>query len=220
MAINEIYLKPVDQQKNEFSKWFAAADWSIRRYDIINYLIKKNNFKKYLEIGINDGDCFKRIDIEHKDSVDPQKDKYVKFVMTSDQFFSELEKDFKYDIILVDGLHTDQQVYKDVINSLKHLEENGIIVCHDINPPFEICQRKHPVIDVWNGDSWKAFVKLRSERNDLEMYTIDTDWGVGIIKRGHQKTVKTPDDLYYAYLERNRKVLLNLISFNEFKNKV
>jgi len=212
----EFYLKTIKEQIKEYNEWVLKIKWETTRYDIINYFIKKNNYKRYLEIGVRDGECFKNININYKDSVDPVKGPYTTFAMTSDDFFLKLKGNFKYDIIFIDGLHLDYQVYNDIINSLKHLETNGTIICHDINPPFEICQRKEIIVPSWNGNSWKAFVKLRSEREDLEMYTIDTDWGLGIIKRGKQDTIKISGELYYALLEKNRKLLLNLITLEEF----
>ena len=38
---------------------------------IINYLIKKNNYKKYLEIGIDNAITFKEVKIDYKIGVDP-----------------------------------------------------------------------------------------------------------------------------------------------------
>ena len=43
--------------------------WKVHRYDIINHLIKKFNYVNYLEIGVQDAECFKRIDIDHKDLI-------------------------------------------------------------------------------------------------------------------------------------------------------
>ena len=41
------------------------------RIHIINYLIKKNNYKKYLEIGIEDSFNFENVKIDYKVGVDP-----------------------------------------------------------------------------------------------------------------------------------------------------
>ena len=186
------------------------------RYDIINYIIKKNDYKRYLEIGISNGDCFKNICIDYKDSVDPVKGVYVKNVMTSDEYFYRLDSNFKFDIVFIDGLHLDYQVYTDIINSLKHIQPLGTIVCHDMNPPFEVVQREENILGEWNGNCWKAFVRLKAKRSDLEMCTIDTDWGLGIIKYGRQKLITIPENMNYTYLELNRQRILNLISVEEF----
>ena len=76
---------------------------------------------------------------------------------------------------------------------------------------------------VWNGDCWKAFVSLRQERNDLEMYVVNTDHGCGVIRLGEQKLINLPKDAFeldFDFLENNRKELLNLITVEEFFEKL
>lgn len=213
-------MKSQTEQITEYQKWMniVPKTWT-SRMDIINHLIRKNSYKKYLEIGVRNGQCIAAINAEHKDGVDPVPSRHTNYQITSDDFFANLNKDYKYDIIFIDGLHYDYQVYKDIKNSLEHLAENGIIICHDMNPPFEICQRREVVVGSWNGDSWKAFVQLRTEREDLTMFTIDTDWGLGVIKRGKQSLLKIEEPLTYEYMDKNRKELLNLITVEEFYKK-
>ena len=53
-------------------------------------------------------------------------------ISLSDDFF-KTSKD-KFDVIFIDGLHTYDQVRRDVINSIKHLKEGGYIALHDMLP--------------------------------------------------------------------------------------
>ena len=69
----------------------------------------------------------------------------------------------------------------------------------------------------WNGTVWRSFVKLRQTRKDLSMYTIRTDTGIGIIRRGKQPLLKIDGELTFETLAKNRTRLLNLVSENEFK---
>jgi len=72
----------------------------------------------------------------------------------------------------------------------------------------------------WTGDCWKAWVKLRKERNDLEMKVVDSDYGCGIITFGNQQPINleyNPYELNYNFLDVNRQKLLNLITCEEFK---
>jgi hypothetical protein len=73
----------------------------------------------------------------------------------------------------------------------------------------------------WNGTVWKSFAKLRMTRPDLEMYVIDTDWGVGVIRNGSQELFPSEniniDELKYELLENNREELLNLIPVGKYK---
>ena len=119
-----------------------------------------------------------------------------------------------FDVIFVDGLHVYEQVYKDIINSLKFLNKNGYIICHDMNPPTEKHQAVPRPTDQgqWNGDCWKAWIQIRTERNDLTMHVVDMDWGVGVVKKGKQLIYdKTPLDtcLTWEYFDENIISLLN-----------
>jgi SAM-dependent methyltransferase len=189
----------------------------MKRTEIINLLIQNIDAKKYLEIGISDGTNFSNIKCDHKIGVDPSTETSANFHLTSDEFFEKNEETF--DVIFVDGLHHADQVYRDVMNSLQVLNEGGYIICHDLNPVEE----QHQIIPyqggAWNGDCWKAFVMLRMERDDLEMYTVDSDCGCGIITRGSQELLNLSYPMTYHYLDQNRKELLNLISPEEFLSK-
>jgi hypothetical protein len=193
------------------------------RSDIINSLIKKHDYRSYLEIGVNTpsqpGYNWVNIKVDIKHGVDPEVDTTYK--MTSDEFF-EKHISQKYDFIFVDGLHIFDQCYKDIVNSLHYLNDNGTIMAHDTNPLSEITQRPERVTDIWHGDVWKAIVKLRLINENVEIYTVDTDEGCSIIKKGKQNLLKLKEnfkekDIYhYDVLNAHRKKLLNLISVEEF----
>ena len=199
----------------------------MERFDLINYLIDKKKLKNYLEIGVrNPDDCFNRINCEIKHSVDPciEIDSEVDYKFTSDSFFSllvngsiDLPPDYKWDIIFIDGLHISSQVERDVINSLEHLSDNGFILLHDCNPPSIYHARENYDGGEWTGTVWKAFYKFRSSRDDLKMFTVDTDWGVGVIQKGVQECCSFDNPYYeYLYFESRKKEHLNLISVEEF----
>lgn len=193
------------------------------RTELINSLIEKNNYIYYLEIGVNSpsqpGYNWVGVNIPVKHGVDPNVETTYK--MTSDDFF-ENHISQKYDIIFVDGLHLHEQVYRDIINSINNLNENGIVVIHDCNPVTEITQRRERVSDAWHGDVWKAIVQLRMENEFLEINTVNTDEGCGLIKKGKQELLKVEEnENYYDYkfLERNRENAINLISIETFRKK-
>ena len=88
---------------------------------------------------------------------------------------------------------------------------------HDCNPTKEEHQIETYVEGtIWNGTTWKAFAKFRMNDENLTMYVVDTDYGVGIVKRGRQTLYPKTDVLDYKFLETNRTELLNLISPNKF----
>ena len=192
----------------------------MKRSKIINMYIEKYDYKSYLEIGISNGKNFKSINCDSKIGVDPCA--YFKsrdiLEKTSDEFFANNK--LKFDIIFIDGLHHSGQVYRDIKNSLNVLNDGGAIICHDMNPTREEIQIVPRISRTWTGDCWKAWVLLRSERKDLEMFVVDTDYGCGIIRTGEQELIELNDKLTYENLDANRKEWLNLISIENFKEKI
>ena len=190
----------------------------MKRTDIINHLIKKNDYKRYLEIGVrNPDENLNKIIVEHKDGVDPAGN--CNYPIPSDDFFNQLDGDVKYDIIFIDGLHLDYQVERDITNSLKHLNEGGTIVMHDCSPIKEEHQVEEYVVGkTWNGTTWKAYVKFRMTDENLSMYVVDTDHGVGVITKGKQTLYPKSDVLDFKLLNENRKDILNLITPENFLN--
>lgn len=194
----------------------------MNRIQIINTLIERNNYKTYLEIGVNTpaqpGYSHESIKVAVKHGVDPNVDTTYK--MTSDDFFAT--NTTTYDIIFVDGLHIFEQAHRDIENSLKILNEGGTIVVHDCNPVHEITQRPIRASSVWHGDVWKAILKLRTERGDISIYTIDADEGCAIIQKGSQELYapeKNTDTYSYNYFRKNKVAILHLISLREFRYK-
>jgi len=206
----------------------------MNRTDIINLYAKKIKAQSYLEIGVRSAnDNFNHIKVPKKIGVDPGVEGVFEAThcMTSNEYF--LQNTDTFDIVFIDGLHEQEQVSKDIENSLHILNKNGVIICHDMNPQIKEHQLSNtdPIrqkyvkeqkelgnkgYGLWAGDCWKSFVVLRSTRADLEMFVIDTDFGVGIIKRGTQQTISIPSELDYEYLDSNRQELLNLRSVKDF----
>ncbi len=204
---------------------FGSAQTS--RTSIIRHLIMKNQFQSYLEIGVRDFRNFDQIQCATKTGVDPQPVKPDQrpvwenlFVTTSDEFFARLAEDVRFDLIFIDGLHLDEQVSRDIGNSLRHLSEGGCIIMHDCNPPTEFHQREVYKVDgkfpPWNGTTWKAYARRRMTDSGLEMCVVNTDWGVGVIRRGEQALYPNGQDLDWNLLDGNRESLLNLVSVEQF----
>ncbi len=222
------------------------------RYEIINILIARRGYKSYLEIGVDQGDCFNKVKCEKKVGVDPydgsnriedfdailkrhskedyteedkemlKKDLVAEYrlgpathVMTSDLFFEENTDTF--DIVFIDGLHESYQTEGDIMNAQVCLNSEGVIIVHDCLPLTEEAQRV-PRGDVWgwNGDAWKAVVRLRMFLG-INVKTVDTDQGCAIITRDHgidclpQTTI-----MKWEYFDANRKELMNIITIPEF----
>jgi len=177
------------------------------RIELIQGLIDKHGYKTYLEIGVNTpkqpGYSHDSIQIAIKEGVDPNVDTTYK--MPSDVFFKENTN--KYDIIFIDGDHTYEQCYRDIINSLDILNEGGTIVVHDCIPHNELTQRVPRETDAWHGTCWKAIARLRLEK-DICVVTVDTDEGCAIITKGTYNP--------YDYFEKNKNDILNIVSIEEW----
>ena len=188
------------------------------RWDMIEYLIKKNNYKKYLEIGCDQNQLFSRINIQNKVGVDPASGGNVR--ETSDNFF-EKNKDM-FDIIFIDGLHIYEQVKKDILNSIKYLNDEGVILIHDCLPDSMAKQAVPRYEMQWNGDVWKAIVDLR-QNTDLEIFTCEIDQGIGIIKKNKNTSIlkidKPIEKLKFKDYYENYKNYMRIISLDEFKKK-
>ena len=191
------------------------------RTDIIQKFITKRNYKSYLEIGTYRNVNFDKITIDNKVSIDPDPEAKATYQMTSDEFFA-VNKD-KFDIVFIDGLHEHNQVYKDIQNSLKFLNPNGVIILHDCMPKNEKMQlwdNKSHQFEEWTGDTWKAYYKALNEIN-YKVYVLDTDYGCGVIDTSKPKPrlahiVDMEELTYQDYLNLKEENKYNIVNPNSW----
>ena len=213
---------------------------NIPRLTLIQNLIDKNKFSKYLEIGVSIGTVFFRVKCAKKIAVDPSfgfsKFKILTrtlrlgnysnlsaryFEKTSDDFFKDDAPSVlndTVDIALIDGMHEYGYALRDIENTLKYLSPNGVIIVHDCNPKTQenACSfhewKERGFTGEWNGDVWKAIVNLRSSKPDLDIFVADIDQGLGIITK--RNTLESPSLPNRSYEE------VGNLSFEEFsKNR-
>ena len=196
--------------------------WNLypKRFDIINKIIKKNNYTNYLEIGCFKNENFDKIIVKNKIGVDPNSGGTLR--MTSDQFFATNNN--KYDLIFIDGLHVYEQVKKDIKNSLQCLNDSGIILIHDCLPRKLWYQTPKRMSFTWNGDVWKALVECRTQKI-IDTYTLIADEGIGVIfKRNNNNLLKLETNnfkklTYRSYISNHNK-FMNLISVEKFFEEI
>ncbi len=185
------------------------------RLEIVQNIIVKKKLKKYLEIGCFDDELFNYIKCEKKIGVDPVSGGTIR--ATSDQFFKDNKE--KFDCIFIDGLHEYQQVKKDIINSLRFLDEGGVILLHDCLPNNYYEQAIPRCQWIWNGDVWKAIVEFRCQK-DIDVYTCYADYGIGVIfKRPNRNSLNYSSKDYSKlkfdeYFYKHSK-LMNIIEYDE-----
>jgi len=213
LVLNRIYVYLFVERFNKKIKFDFPKD--IYRWDLVKFLIKKYNFKSYLEIGCDKDQLFNKIDIDIKIGVDPISGGNIRD--SSDNFFKKSNQ--KFDIIFIDGLHHYDQVSKDIKNSLSVLNEKGIILVHDCLPQTKAHQSVPRYRGTWNGDVWKSIVEFRTKEN-LDIFVCMIDFGIGVIKkRKNQDLLKLNKtnfkklkfkDYYY-----NHKKFMNIKSYDE-----
>jgi hypothetical protein len=207
----------------------TIEDYYAERTDIILYLANRFEYKSYLEIGCQYDVNFNKVknNFEIFVGVDPFSGGTLR--MTSDEFFQQ--NDQLFDLIYLDGDHTSEQVWKDIVNSLNFLAPSGTVVLHDLNP--RLLERE---ADLSNGDGWKAAVATRL-LPDYEIIVVDVDHGCGIIRK-RPNTHRLPDgwhnalvnigslpgrtlpgahSLSYEDLDEQREVILRLMSLVEMR---
>ncbi len=118
-----------------------AELWSPRR---LNHLIRELHLRSYLEIGVFEGETFANVEVRRRCGVDPDPlfdpvllPRGSKFaVMTSDAFFAMIRPSKHFDVAFIDGLHTVEQTYRDLINTFAHLR-GGVVLIDDTVPSDE-----------------------------------------------------------------------------------
>ncbi len=187
------------------------------RFEIIQKIIDKKNYENYLEIGCDKDMNFLKIKVKNKTGVDPVSGGNIK--MTSDDFF-KTNKIF-FDCIFIDGLHIYEQTRRDVLNSIKFLSTDGVILIHDCLPSKIWNQIVPKIYGHWNGDVWKALVEFRTVKH-LDTYTCKADHGIGIIFNRPNRNllkldVKDFKKLKFKDYYKHHENFMNLIDVNDIE---
>jgi predicted O-methyltransferase YrrM len=159
----------------------------MKKEETINKIISERGYKKYLEIGVGTGYNLTKIKCESVEGVDPEptyKGKLKVYKTTSDEFLSKGKE--KWDVIFIDGMHTVEQVEKDIINSLNRLKKDGVIIIHDICPTSEEMTIVPRASKVWTGDVYKSFFTIH-EMPEISTAFNTVDFGLGIIENTDHK---------------------------------
>lgn len=160
----------------------AAFNWewaktNYNRIALVNLLLATKADAAYLEIGCQSNDLFDSVPSRVKVGVDPASGGTVR--ATSDEFFEKNKQLF--DVIFIDGLHTYEQVRKDVINSVRFLRPGGFVALHDMLPGSWLEHHVPRISSAWTGDVWKAAFEL-SQSQGIDFKIVKIDHGVGVVR--------------------------------------
>jgi hypothetical protein len=233
------------------------------KVDIVDRLAALNGYRSYLELCTpTTGLFYARVrrssfDVCHRlmyrcpDDFDDGMD--VEFRSADRDIAECLEQirkgRLRYDIILVDPWHEYDTSLRDLTEAFELVREGGTLVVHDCLPPTEASANPDglwdPVAGGWAGVTHRAYVDFVSGRRGLTYYTIDTDWGCGVIRKlgGAADPTGAPSASQadmgalrgwrdwvvarwsavgphhrraYRFLQRHRYTLLNLVTVDEF----
>ena len=170
----------------------SSSNHSARR---LNTLAAALGCRSYLEIGVETGATLLQVDVERRTGVDPcfafdwqfhqGKDGLKLHRCSSDLFFAELEASTQFDLIFLDGLHTFEQTYRDIIHALRHSHPGTVILIDDTVPHdvFSACRDQQECLNLrsryansndicWHGDTYKVVPLLALFHCDLRLLTL------------------------------------------------
>jgi len=152
--------------------------------------------------------------------------------------------DRPFDIALVDSWHEYAPSWRDLQEGFRLIRPGGTLVVHDCLPPRPAIAGPVPIPGEWCGVSYQAYIDFVHSRNDLTFYTVDCDYGCGVIRkkphvtefgqrarttlsmlrrlptrrlrRQWREAKQAGGEDVFAFVLVNRVALLNLISVEEF----
>lgn len=194
----------------------------MNRWDLINRIAARIGARRYLEIGVQAGHAFSRVEVAERVGVDPDPRSAATLHLPSDAYFANLDESGsaeRFDLVFVDGLHHREQVVRDVQNAIRYLTPGGAIVVHDCDPPNERAGGRAMCGGVWCGDVWKGWIDLRRSL-DREAFVVDTDLGCGVILEGEPTPPESDADPTWTEFAADRAGWLRLVSVSEAEQRI
>jgi hypothetical protein len=224
----------------------------LTKYDIIIKLARRFEMRRYLEICTpTTGLTFAKVDsawlrTRHRlvyfcpDNFDDGEPvTYRTTLPSSHEVVRNIEAatDYQlaYDIVFVDPRHTLDASRTDLEGAWRLLAPGGYIVVHDCNPETLQLASATERKGAWCGETYRAYLDFVWSRSDASFFTVDTDFGCGVVhKTEADQSTSTPadrdawlakywqdisadDERCYAYFDSDRRRLLRLIQAEEFE---
>ena len=168
----------------------SAAKLGIRPQRLNFLSARLGGSVRYLEIGTSFGATLGAVRAAEKTGVDPiprmdmgHLPRGVDVIVAeSDAFFASC--DDIYDLIFVDGLHTGEQTYRDIVAAFNILSTPGYVLVDDVLPTDEASAlpsmaesnaRKRD-LEIghkrWYGDTWKAVAAVLRFHDEIEVCVV------------------------------------------------
>jgi predicted O-methyltransferase YrrM len=202
---------------------YRTIRWSTTAADIINELLQAHDGDRYLELVVDGPSIyFTQVGASVKHVVSSHADPASS--MTEDAFLASNEGDGSYDVIFLDDWHDEAHCLRVLNGCLRKVSQYGAIVVHDTNPPTAWHQRpaaEYAPDTEWNGDVWKAVARFRAIHPEIDVRTVDTDWGCTVIRPSVRASQSVPIDaaaaLTWETFQRRRAELLNIVPVRRFR---
>jgi hypothetical protein len=181
----------------------------------IDSLIKNKDFKSYLELGISVGECWREISLDNKTGIDTwvQINDGRIIGTTTDEYFELIKGTTKFDLIFIDADHEKNQVFKDFTNSFECLNDGGIILMHDINPPIEEDVNLSALGTCF--EFWMELVEnYRENCLALVEFPLEREGSMGVFfkdEKGFNPSKIGELNKGYQYFDQNRDIYINSI---------
>jgi GT2 family glycosyltransferase len=203
------------------------------RWDVLNAVVERIGATRYLEIGVNNGECLTKVNVYERWGVDPNANGLgvtapdLVIPRTSQVFFEKIAPYLqqRFDLIFLDGDHRAELVYDEIQAAKKLLSPRGVICLHDCNPHSEEMQEV-PLRSghLWTGDVWKTVARIRNEA-EFECRVVPFDYGTGVLvpARRSVRQASLPcswDRLLWKDLVADRENLLGLLRPDDWKDWV
>lgn len=174
----------------------AAMAATLSKMEIIGLLARRHEFTRYLELCTPTTGCeYARLDrqiltapcrLMYNCPADFEDGLGIDFRSETFDYspcLAEMHRqNLRYDIILIESFHEYDFSYRDLKIAFDLLEADGIIVAHDCLPPTAAMATPHFIPGCWCGVSYKAYLDFVLALR-LDYYTVDTDYGCGIISK-------------------------------------
>lgn len=223
--------------------------FGMQKQQIVNMLAARCGYKSYLEIcTYTTGLTYSRIDraqfscckrlmyrVPEGYSDNEPIDYSTESESSEELLRGILESGERFDIVFVDPFHTYEDSRRDIEIAIRLIIEKGAVVVHDCNPPNEKSSSGHYIPGEWCGLTYAAFLDVVLNRNDIRYFTVDADYGCGIITGLDLPGITDPEQNdtglterwktlepteRYGFFDRHRTELLRLVSFHNFRNRL
>jgi predicted O-methyltransferase YrrM len=179
---------------------------SLNHIEVIEFFVRLLKPRSFLELGTQYGECTNQllplvpelyigVDMKKTNNIDYLLGKYKHFQfynMTTDEYFQNIKNKLDngkkidsldsldyFDMVFIDACHTHEATYRDFLNVIDYVNEDGYIFFHDCYP-----YSKHWTNPELCGDAYKTSEIIRKyHNNQFEILTIPVNPGLSIARK-------------------------------------